>query len=49
MNYVIVTVNGRPGIYEYKKGGSRSQSLHYVADVQDLIDLWKLDQDDHIV
>lgn len=44
--YVVVTVNGTTGLYRYRKGGRRDQSLEFVASVPDLVDVYRLSQAD---
>lgn len=42
--YKVVEIEGRQGVYRYDDQ-IRRQSLVYVADLADLVDVWKLNQD----
>ena len=45
-SYVVVTVNGVTGLYRYRSDGKRDQPLQFVASVADLVDIWRISQEE---
>jgi hypothetical protein len=44
--FCLVQVNGKTCVYQYNKGGPRSQPLTFVAELKDMIDVFRCGMDD---